>query len=48
MQGKLGARGNMMAFAIGLYAVLGISGAAIQLAIVPPCRRIYTELWVTR
>ncbi|WP_431825217.1 hypothetical protein [Burkholderia sp. F1] len=38
---ELGALGNMIAFAIGLYAVLGISGAAMQLAVYHPLAHLY-------
>lgn len=38
---ELGALGNMIAFAIGLYAVLGITGAAMQLAIYHPLAHLY-------
>ncbi|MCA8256891.1 hypothetical protein LGM89_26800 [Burkholderia sp. AU31624] len=38
---ELGALGNMIAFAIGLYAMLGISGAAIQLAVYHPLAHLY-------
>jgi hypothetical protein len=38
---ELGAFGYMVAFAIGLYGVLGISGAAIQLAIYHPLAHLY-------
>lgn len=38
---ELGALYNMIAFAVGLYAVLGISGAAMQLAIYHPLAQLY-------
>jgi hypothetical protein len=38
---ELGALGDMIAFAIGLYAVLGISGAAMQLAVYQPLAHLY-------
>lgn len=38
---KLGALGNMIGLAIGLYAMLGITGAAIQLAIYHPLAHLY-------
>jgi hypothetical protein len=38
---ELGALANMMALAIGLYVVVGISGAVIQLGIIHPLAHLY-------
>ena len=38
---ELGGLGNLMTLAIGLYVVLGISGAAMQLAIYHPLAHLY-------
>ncbi|WP_043284766.1 hypothetical protein [Paraburkholderia oxyphila] len=38
---ELGGLANMIGFAIGIYAVLGISGAAMQLAIFHPLAHLY-------
>ncbi|WP_245965056.1 hypothetical protein [Trinickia dinghuensis] len=38
---ELGALGNMVAFAIGLYIMVGIAGAAMQLGILDPLARTY-------
>ncbi|KWH23703.1 hypothetical protein WL99_25705 [Burkholderia cepacia] len=38
---ELGALGYMIAFAIGAYAVLGITGAALQLSVLDPLARMY-------
>ncbi|WP_175828883.1 hypothetical protein [Burkholderia cepacia] len=38
---ELGAMRNMIGFAIGLYAMLGIGGAAMQLAIYHPLAHLY-------